>query len=56
MSSELIFIHEERVLGILIRRDAYLSLVKYTKDGIDYEVWIDNDDYDFWEDTGIDTD
>lgn len=30
---------------MLVSQGAYASLVRYTENGIDYEVWIENDDF-----------
>lgn len=44
-----VWLTEERHLAILIKRYAYHSLIKYTRDGTDYEVLITNDDYEYWD-------
>lgn len=45
---ELVYLYDEGCYGILVERHAYHSIVRYAKDGIEYEgVQVDNDDYDF---------
>lgn len=48
---------ENRTLAELVRRGATFSLVRYTRGGIDYEVLVENEDYEFeGEDTNSDND
>ncbi len=45
MANELVWLFDERTFAWLKRRDAYTSVVRYSRGGIDYEVLVDNDDY-----------
>lgn len=51
---EIVWLLTERHFALLVQRDAFYSLVAYTRDGQDYEVVVNNDDYEFWEDRAID--
>lgn len=50
MENDVVWLHTKRTFGFLIQRNAYYSVVLYTQGGIDYEVEVENDDYDVWED------
>ena len=41
----IIYIYAEEIHGVLESLGAYASMVKYTKDGIDYEELIDNEEF-----------
>ena len=41
----IVFIHDEGVYGTVESMGAYASVVKYTKDGKDYQDLIENDDF-----------
>ena len=53
---EYVWIPDERVYGILVSSGAYYSRVEYSVDGITYEVVMDNDDFEYFGDYGIDYD
>lgn len=53
---EYVWIPDERVYGILVSAGAYYSRVMYSKDGITYEVVMDNDEFEYFGDYGIDYD
>ena len=40
-----VFLHEERTYGEIGQLGAFASLVHYQKDGIDYEVMMENSDF-----------
>ena len=44
---EVIWLIEERTFGTLLNLGAYYSMVRYTKKGIDYEVLLSNDEFDY---------
>jgi hypothetical protein len=44
--SEIVWLHEQRTFGLLVRRDAYYSIVRYWDDYFEYEIEVSNDDYD----------
>lgn len=46
----------DRTLAEIIRRGAYASLVKFTRGGIDYEVIVENEDFEDYQGTDNDTD
>lgn len=53
MTDEVVWLHEYRRFGFLLSRYATTSLITYqTEDGWD-EEWVDNDDYDLWEERAI---
>ena len=41
----IVFLHDERVYGEIESLGLYLSKVKYTKDGKEYEELIENEDF-----------
>lgn len=53
---EYVWIPEEKVYGILINYGAYYSTVVYSVGGITYEVVMDNDEFEYFGDYGIDYD
>lgn len=53
---EYVWIPEERVYGILISSGAYYSRVVYSLEGTTYEVVMDNDEFEYFGDYGIDYD
>lgn len=50
---EIVWLTEERCFARLLQMNAYYSTVKYTRDGIDYEVQVANDEFDFREDNEL---
>lgn len=43
---ELVYLIEERTWGVITGPvGAYYTLISFTKDGVDYEAMIENDDY-----------
>lgn len=51
---EIVWLTEERTYAYLVRRNAFFSLVRYSRGGIDYEIEIENDEYVFREDHAVD--
>lgn len=49
MNPEIVWLHEQRTFGVLVSMGAYYSVVKYTREGIDYEIDVANDDWEFYE-------
>lgn len=43
----IIYLHEERCFGELISMGAYFSRVVFTKDGIEYDSFVENDEFEF---------
>lgn len=41
----IVFIHDEKVYGTVEKLGAFASHVKYNKEGIDHEVYIENDEF-----------
>lgn len=52
-ANEVVWLTEIRTYAYLIKMNAFNSLVRYTHGGIDYEIWIENDEYVFREDHAI---
>lgn len=44
MTDSIVFIPEENVYGNIIKHSAYFSIVKYTRDGMEYEISLPNED------------
>ena len=40
----IVYLQDEEVFGIIIRRNAFFSRVKYTKNGTDFDVYVENED------------
>lgn len=49
----IVFIFDERVYGHLISEGSFMSKVSYELDGIKYEVFIENTDFEIIEDIQI---
>jgi hypothetical protein len=46
---EIVWLYEQRTFAVLVTMGAYFSRVKYTREGIDYEIDVDNDEWEFYE-------
>lgn len=40
----IVYLQDEEVFGIIISRNAFFSRVKYTKNGTDFDVYVENED------------
>jgi len=40
-----VYIHDEKAWGTVDQLGAFASMVKYQKDGIDYEILLENDEF-----------
>lgn len=49
----LVYLSEEECYGVVSSFGAFASLVKYIKDGIDYEIFIANEDLIFLDEISI---
>lgn len=47
METEVVWLVEERTFAYLLARHAHVSIVRYTRGGIDYEVQVPNDEIEF---------
>jgi hypothetical protein len=58
MDDEIVWLFEQRRYALLVSRHAYYSVVKYVEHGLDIEIEVMNDDYEFWDEraTGIEYD
>lgn len=45
---DIIWMIDERVYGEILVHGAFVSFVRYTSKGMDYEVWVENDDFEVW--------
>jgi len=52
--SDIVWLNEYRTYAYLVRMDAFDSLVRFRRDGKDYEVRVLNDDYEFFEEHSVD--
>lgn len=43
--NRVVFINDERVLGIIMQWGAHASQVKYSVGGVEYQVWMENDEF-----------
>lgn len=46
---EIVWLVDERTYAQLVSLGAYFSKVKYTREGIDYEVLVSNDEFEYIE-------
>ena len=53
---ELVWLEDERVYAELIHLGAFFSKVRYTVEGIDYEVLVSNDEVEYIYNEGEDAD
>lgn len=53
---EIVWLEEERTYAELLSLGAFFSTVRYTREGIDYEVLVSNDEFDYIEGEGADGD
>lgn len=51
---DIVWLTEYRTYAYLIARNAFDSLVRFNQDGEEYEVFVLNDDYEFFEEHSID--
>lgn len=42
---QIVWIYPESVYGNIVKEGLYASLVRYQKDGIDHQVYLENDDF-----------
>jgi hypothetical protein len=42
---QIVWIYEESVYGNIISEGVYASLIRYQKDGIDHQVYLENDEF-----------
>lgn len=40
----IVYLQDEGVFAIIVSRNAFFSRVKYTKDGTDFDVYVENED------------
>lgn len=50
----IVFILDEQVYGEIINHGAFASLVRFSKDGIEYEIFLENDEFETVEDIVLD--
>ena len=53
---EIIWLEDERTHAWLLSLGAYYSMVRYSKEGIDYEVLVSNDEIKYFEGEDADSD
>jgi hypothetical protein len=46
---EIVWLTEERTFGILVAMGAFYSRIKYTREGMDYEIDVSNDEWESYE-------
>ncbi len=49
----IVWIHEEQIYGTLVSEGAFVSKIKYSKDGIEYNVLLENDEFTIIEEIGF---
>lgn len=40
----IVFLQDEQVFGTIVTQGAFASKVKYEKNGVSFEVWVENED------------
>lgn len=53
---EIVWLTEERLFAELVNLGAHASLVRYTRAGNEYEVYVDNDEFEYREEDDSDED
>lgn len=48
-SPEIVYLVEEDTYAVMVQRGASFSTVRYTRGGIDYEILVENDEFDDYE-------
>lgn len=51
---EIVWLLEERTYAVLVNLGAYYSTVRFTRGGIDYDIQVANDEFEYLEDYAID--
>lgn len=49
----IVWIHEEQVYGTILSEGAFVSLIRYSKDGMEYEVYLENEEFTLMEEIGF---
>jgi len=52
----IVWLPVEQTYGYLVELGAFFSTVKYTKDGVDFEILMENNEFEFLEDTLVEYD
>jgi hypothetical protein len=53
---EIVWLHEERTFAELINLGAFYSTVRFTRGGIDWEIQVGNDEFEYYEGNDDDDD
>ena len=50
---QFVYIFDEMVMGEIVKEGLYASVVKYQKDGIEYEILMDNEEFTVIQEVGF---
>lgn len=50
---QFVYIFDERVVGEIVKEGLYASVVKYNKDGMQYEILMDNEEFTVIQEVGF---
>jgi hypothetical protein len=50
---QIVWLHEEQCHGVIVQFGAYGSLIKYNKDGMEYQTYFDSDDFTILDEIGF---
>lgn len=50
---QIVWLHEEQCYGVIVKQIPFFALIKYNKDGIEYQTFFEEDEYTFLEEIGI---
>ena len=50
---QFVYIFDEIVIGEIVKEGLYASVVKYSKDGIEYEILMDNEEFTVIQEVGF---
>lgn len=50
---QIVWLHEEQVYGVIIQELVYFALIKYSKDGIEYQSYFEDGDYTVLDEIGF---
>lgn len=50
---QIVWIHEEQTYGLLTQEGAFVSMIRYTKDGLEYNTYFENDEFTVLDEIGF---
>lgn len=50
---QIVWLHEEQAYGVILQEHAYFALIKYSKEGIEYQSYFEDGDYTVLDEIGF---